>query len=179
MNFSKISNYDLSVSRALRILSHTAIQHLDPPFTMAAAASVADELAACREEVAQLHAERETTETVFAQLEQQFTSLSATHAAVVAERDRLAAANAALEARVTMLQASAAAATAKAEDALAAAHRMELATRNAREERDAATASSDLKQRELDRLSGAQCPRLSGGYDARRRAWRGCGLSEP
>lgn len=52
-------------------------------------------------------------------------------------------------------QAALAAATAQAEAAEGKAHRAELAARRAAEEREAAVAASDLRQREMDRMAGA------------------------
>ena len=55
-----------------------------------------EEVPRLKEQIAQLQAEREQTETVFAQLERQFTDITGRHAAVVSDRDKLQASNAAL-----------------------------------------------------------------------------------
>lgn len=53
------------------------------------------------------------------------------------------------------LQSALSEATSKEEAAVSAAHKAELASSRLAEERDAALATADMRQREIDRLTGA------------------------
>jgi hypothetical protein len=63
---------------------------------------------------------------------------------------------------VAELQAALTDAAGKQEEAALASHKAELAARHAAEERDAAVARADSRQREIDRMAGA-CREVWGG----------------
>lgn len=134
-------------------------------------------VAQLKAELAELKAEREQSESVFTQLERQFHDQQEEVSSVRADRDRLSQANRALgkcriltylpclgcwtagsssvaESQLDAARKDAAESQSRADEARAAAHRLELAARSLQEERDSASASTDLKQREVDRLSG-------------------------
>ena len=107
-----------------------------------------------RAELAELRAERDQSEALFSQLERQFRDQAAEYERDRADRDRLAHSNRVLEAQLESARKDAAESQTRSDEARAAAHRLELAARSLQEARDSAIASTDLKQREVDRLTG-------------------------
>lgn len=112
------------------------------------------ECVALREQVARLTAERDQANAAISELERQFNEVAENSASIKQAREAEKARSDALEKRVAELSGALGDVTSREETARAAAHKAELAARLAAEERDAAQASADLRQREIDRMTG-------------------------
>lgn len=114
--------------------------------------------AALRDEVERLRSENHNAVASITELERQFNEVADMKASMQLASEAAKAREGALEKRVAELTAALAETTSREEAARAAAHKAELSARHAAEERDAATATADMRQREIDRLAGARCP---------------------